>query len=160
MSWRTCLMLPSLTKALSLSLSQNSFSLESHKNLRNLSLRELFLPLVSHEKHLNSLCFSCVSPLSLLRHIHSTQITETNRTNYIDLNNSNRTVEGRYLSVASCKNSNWTFPMNLQLFPSDFSYTVESTGGLSDLHFMLSVSVCTQHLLLLLLLLPQQQQTH
>jgi len=50
--------------------------------------------------------------------------------------------------------------MNLQLFPSDFSYTVESTGGLSDFLFMLSVSVCTQHLLLLLLLPPEQQQTH
>jgi hypothetical protein len=92
----------------SLFLSLRTLFLWSHKkNLRNLSLRELFLPLVSHKKHLNSLCFSCVSPLSLLRHIHSAQITETNRTNSIDLKNSNRTVEeGRYLSVAGCKNSN------------------------------------------------------
>ncbi len=92
--------------SLSFSLSEFFFSWSHTKNLRNLSLRELFLPLVSHEEHLNSLCFSCVSPLSLLHHIHCAQITETNRTNFIALKNSNSTVERRYLSVAGCKNSN------------------------------------------------------
>lgn len=92
--------------SLSLCLSELFFSWSHKKNSRNLSLRELFLPLVSHKEHLNSLCFSCVSPLSLLHHIHCAEVTETNRTNSIDLKNSNNTVERRYLSVAGCKNSN------------------------------------------------------